>query len=153
DDGELVSREVVELELGAWSTAGAPESVTLPKDLVIVVDDLAELDEAAKAPPPPALERGARIVAAAAEDEVAALAQRGARAFVVPPLDDASAFDLVKRAMPSLPDRLARHLLDRTGRRPGPLRSFVKRAGARAVTSTEEIDDILEGTTGPSMAP
>ncbi len=141
------SREGVRLELEAWDSAA-------PRDqLVIVVDDLAGLDEDARTLLRRAAEQGARIVAVGDEDAVAALAPRGVRTFAVPPLDEASATDLVKRAVPSLPDRLTKHLLDRTGRRPGMLRSFVKRLDGRPVTSTEEIDEILDATSSRSIPP
>ncbi len=144
----LSSREIVELELGAWGGADSPA-----KELVIVVDDLVELEDDAKELLRRAAQNGARIVAAGSEDDVRELAPKGARSFIVPPLDEASAADLVKRAVPSLPDKLARHLLDRTGRRPGTMRSFVRRLEGRVVTSTEEIDEIVDSTSSRSVPP
>ncbi|MBX3206745.1 MAG: sigma 54-interacting transcriptional regulator [Labilithrix sp.] len=158
-DATVSAREVVELELGAWGArepAGEVHSEAKPAssgDLVIVVDDLGGLDDDARARIRRAAEDGARVVAVADEDAVAHLAPRGVRTFVVPPLDESSAVDLVKRAIPSLPDRLTKHLLDRTGRRPGPLRSFVKRLEGRAITSTEEIDELLDATSSRSLPP
>ena len=147
----MSSRDVVELELGTWGGIDAP----VP-GLVIVVDDLGALEDDARAALERAVRGGARIVAVGEEAAVAALA--GAKkatmsVFEVPPLDDASASELVKRAVPSLPDRLARHLLDRVERRPGQLRSFVKKLGGRAVTSIEEIDEILDASSGRSIPP
>ena len=147
-DSTVSSAEVVELELEAWGTSASPAD-----GLVIVVDDLGALDDGSRARIRRAAEGGARIVAVADEDAVTALAPRGVRTFVVPPLDESSAAELVKRAIPSLPDRLTKHLVDRTGRRPGPLRSFVKRLEGRAVTSTEEIDEILDATSSRSVPP
>jgi serine/threonine-protein kinase PknK len=147
----LSSREVVELELGAWGGIDAPVA-----GLVVVVDDLSGLEADARAALKLAAERGARIVAVGDEDAVAQLASgtaAGIGVFEVPPLDEASASDLVKRAIPSLPDRLARHLLDRVQRRPGQLRSFVKRLGGGAVTSIEEIDELLDASAGRSISP
>ncbi|MCW5834719.1 MAG: protein kinase, partial [Labilithrix sp.] len=162
-DATVSSLEVVELELDAWKARGraaearddAPSEATpiAAGDLVVVVDDLDGLDDAARARIRRAAEEGARVVAVADEDAVAALAPRGVRTFVVPPLDDSSAAELVKRAIPSLPDRLTEHLLARTGRRPGALRSFVKRLAGRAITSTEEIDDLLDATSSRSVPP
>jgi serine/threonine-protein kinase PknK len=144
-DEAVTSRELVDLELEPWDGAEA--------NVVVIVDDLAGLEDEARTRLRRAAENGARIVAVGDEEQVATLAPRGVRAFVVPPLDDASATDLVKRAIPSLPDRLTKHLLDRTGRRPGPLRDFVKRLEGRAVTSAEEIDEIIDTTSMPSPAP
>jgi serine/threonine-protein kinase PknK len=153
-DAMVTSREVVELELGAWTKIDSEHKTVQPREeLVIVVDDLAGLDDDARRRIHRAAEEGARIVAVGDEDAVAALAPRGVRTFVVPPLDDASATELVTRAIPSLPDRLTKHLLDRTGRRPGPLRSFVKRLDGRAVTSTEEIDELLDTSSSRSIPP
>ncbi|MDB4937878.1 MAG: putative sensory histidine kinase YfhA [Labilithrix sp.] len=147
----ISSRDVVDLELGAWGGPTKPVH-----GLVVVVDDLAALEPDALVALKVAADHGARIVAVGDEDAVAALAANGAagvRAFEVPPLDDASASELVKRAVPSLPDRLARHLLDRVQRRPGQLRAFVKRLGGHAVTSTEEIDDLIDASSRRSFPP
>ncbi len=147
----ISSREVVELELGVWGGIDAPVA-----GLVVVVDDLAALDDDAIAALKRAAERGARIVAVGDEAVVASLTRDGAsgvRVFEVPPLDDASASELVKRAVPSLPDRLAQHLLQRVQRRPGQLRSFVKRLGGHAVTSVEEIDEIVDASSRRSVPP
>jgi serine/threonine-protein kinase PknK len=147
----ISSREVVELELGVWG--GIEKPVT---GLVVVVDDLAALDPDARNALKVAAEHGARIVAVGDEDAVAALTSKdgpGVRVFEVPALDDACASELVKRAVPSLPDRLARHLLDRVQRRPGPLRSFVKRLGGHAVTSIEEIDELIDASSRRSVPP
>lgn len=155
-DELISSRDVVDLELEAWGTDGAGLSEQDPnqtKSLILVVDDLTALDDDARGRLRCAAESGARIVAVADEASVAALAPRGVRTFVVPPLDDATATDLVKRAIPSLPDRLTRHLLDRTGRRPGPLRSLVKGLEGRPVTSTEEIDELIDSTSPRSAPP
>ena len=155
DDTDLTprsisSREVVELELDAWGGIDAPV-----KGLVIVVDDLAGLDDDARAALAKAASHGARIVAVGERDDVRALVKNGAdlTTFDVPPLDTSAAGDLVKRAVPSLPDRLATHLLERVGRRPGQLRSFVKKLGGRAVTSIEEIDEILSASSKRSVPP
>ena len=140
DDEEL---DVVELELEGKN----------PDGLVIVIDDLTHLSPEARVKIRNAANGGARVVAVGTEDELAQIAPRGVRTFVVPPLDEASAGDLVKRAIPSLPDRLMKHLLDRTGRRPGTLRSFVRKLEGRAVTSVEEIDEILDATSSRSIPP
>ncbi|MBS2019672.1 MAG: sigma 54-interacting transcriptional regulator [Deltaproteobacteria bacterium] len=146
----ISSEEVVDLELDAWGGVDAPV-----KGLVVVVDDLAGLDEGARAELAKAAANGARLVVVGELADVRSLAKRGAEVtvFEVPPLDVAAASDLVRRAVPSLPDRLATHLLERVGRRPGQLRSFVKRLGGRAVTSVEEIDEILSASSKRSVPP
>jgi transcriptional regulator with GAF, ATPase, and Fis domain/predicted Ser/Thr protein kinase len=144
----ISSREVVELELGVWGGIDAPTA-----GLVVVVDDLSGLDDDARAALERAALHGARIVAVGDEAAVARLSRKGTAVFEVPPLDDACAAELVKRAVPSLPDRLARHLLERVQRRPGLLRSFVKRLGGRAITSIEEIDEIVDASSRRSVPP
>ena len=144
----MTSREVVELELGVWGGTDAPVA-----GLVVVVDDLSGLDEDARAALARVVQRGARLVAVGEEDAVSALSSKGTTRFEVPPLDDTSASELVKRAVPSLPDRLARHLLERVQRRPGLLRSFVKRLGGRAVTSVDEVDEIVDASSRRSVPP
>ena len=144
----ISSREVVELELGVWGGVEAPVA-----GLVVVVDDFSGLDDDARAALKRAVQRGARLVAVGDAEAVGALSSKGTAVFEVPPLDDASAAELVKRAVPSLPDRLARHLLERVQRRPGLLRSFVKRLGGRAVTSVDEIDEIVDASSRRSVPP
>lgn len=139
-DGASSLLESIELELASGTKRPGRER------LVVVIDDLAALDARARDRiRRAAIDEGARIVAVATEDELSELA-RGVRTFVVPPLDDPSAADLVKRAIPSLPDRLVEHLLERSGRRPGALRSFVGRLGGRPVTSIEDLDELLDAT-------
>ncbi len=148
--GALSSRAIVELELDVWGGAASPRS-----GLVVVVDDLSAFDEDARATLTRAVQNGARIVAVGDRALVSALASGGkeAHVFEVPPLDASSASDLVKRAIPSLPARLEQHLLGRVDYRPGQLRSFVKRLGGRAITSVEEIDEILDASSGRSVPP
>ncbi len=142
--------EMIELELASWGGARTPAA-----GLVLVVDDLAGFDEDARALLREAVEHGARLVAVVGDGEsdraiVDDLAIAGVTAFEVPPLDPASASELVRRAIPSLPDKLAAHLLARVDRRPGRLRSFVRRLGGAAVTSVEEVDAILAAPSGKS---
>ncbi|MDB4944882.1 MAG: putative sensory histidine kinase YfhA [Labilithrix sp.] len=144
----LSSLEVVRLELGAWGGAAAPRP-----GLVAVVDDLATLDEHARSELRDALSRGMRLVAVGTASDVGALVAGRVTEFEVPPLDAACASELVKRAIPSLPARLESHLLERTGSRPGGLRSFVKRLGKRVITSAEEIDELLGAPPGASVPP
>jgi serine/threonine-protein kinase PknK len=141
--GSATTHELLASELGGTIAAG----------LVVTVDDLDALDEDAHALLRRAAERGARVVAVGELESVSAIAAKAAHTFDVPPLDDASARELVKRAVPSLPNKLADHLLDRVERRPGAIRSFVRRVGSRAITSVEEIDEILSASSGRSMPP
>ncbi|MCC6217095.1 MAG: sigma 54-interacting transcriptional regulator [Polyangiaceae bacterium] len=120
--GRLLERE---LEPGA------------PPDVVIVVDDASRLDADARSVVERARQRGARIVATGAEwltPEVT---------FVVPPLPDEVARELVRRAAPALTERLARHLVTCVGARPGPLREALRSLGDEPVASERDIDAAL----------
>ena len=129
------------------SPAAAELVEELEAGAVLVVDDLAAIDADAGARIARALAEGARLVAVGTEADVAKLAR--ARAFVVAPLDEASATEIMRRAIPSLPDRLLGHLLARTERRPGELRGFVRRLAGRPVTSADEIDAVLDARSTP----
>ncbi len=80
------------------------------------------------------------------------MAKGRTRAFVVPPLDARSAEELVRRAVPSLPDAIRPHLVERVEGRPGTLRAFLKKARGRAIVSAEDIDTVFATTSG-SVAP
>ncbi len=144
----MTPREIVELELGPWGGSETPAA-----GLVVVVDDVAVLDREATNVLRQASENGARLVASGDPAVLSQIASGATRTFDVPPLDEQSAAELVRRAVPSLPDRLARHLLTRAERRPGVLRTFVKRLGGRPVTELGEIDEILATPSGHSVPP
>ena len=76
-------------------------------------------------------------------DGVRGASARGAR----------GAAELVRRSVPSLPDALRAHLVERVGRRPGALRAAVRLLAGRAIVSQEDIDAALGATSRPSMAP
>jgi len=127
----------LDLELEAWPSV---------EGLFVVADDLEAFSANDRERLRDASGAGATIVAVGEEADLAPLVTGKVRSFVVPPLDDAAALDLVRRAVPSLPERLARHLLERTGRRPGALRAFVRAAAGALVTSIEEIDALLDAS-------
>ncbi len=152
--GGISSSEVIELELDPWG--GIDEPVA---GLVIVVDDLSLLDESARLKLRRATRSGASLVVVGDALAAAALAREGGTQSVVfemPPLDESDALNLLMRAVPSLPQGLTRHILERVEWRPGRLRSFVKRLGRRALTSAAEIDaliDFASDTLGSGQAP
>jgi transcriptional regulator with GAF, ATPase, and Fis domain len=135
-------REAIELDLAGLRTS----SVTL------VVDDLDALDVTATRVVERASHAGAKLVAVGGRDEVRKLAKGKTRVFEVPPLDARSADELVRRAVPSLPDALRPHLLERLLGRPGTLRAFVKKARGRAIVAPEDIDAVF-ATSAASAAP
>ena len=132
----ITAREVVELELAAWQGDVA-------SGLLIVVDDMDALDDAARLPIRRASESGARVVGVTTRSDLAELARGRTSTFEVPPLDPRYAEELVQRVMPSLPDALRAHLVARVEGRPGTLRATMRRLGSRAIVSTEDVDAIL----------
>jgi serine/threonine-protein kinase PknK len=101
------------------------------------------LDDAAKLVLSRASEGGAKLVVVGEESDLRPLAKGRTRAFVVPPLDARSAEELVHRAVPSLPDAIRPHLLERVEGRPGTLRAFLKKARGRAIVSAADIDAVF----------
>ncbi|MEO6574105.1 MAG: tetratricopeptide repeat protein, partial [Polyangiaceae bacterium] len=132
----LSPREGVELELGSLGPAVAKG--------IIIVDDAHILDDAAQAAIKDASARGARIVAVASRALVGRLAKGKCQVFEVPALDPSDAEELVRRAMPSLPNTLLAHLLSQVKGTPGRLRSTMKRLSGRAIVSKEDIDATLD---------
>lgn len=143
----MTAREVVELELAAWRRESG-----LEPELIVVVDDVHALDEAARLALRAASEGGARIVGVGARDELAKIATGRARTFDVPQLEARAAEELVLRAMPSLPDALRAHLVARVEGRPGTLRAILRRLGRRAIVSEEDVGAVLAAPEG-SMPP
>jgi transcriptional regulator with GAF, ATPase, and Fis domain len=90
-----------------------------------------------------ASQEGAKLIAVGTRDRVLAVSKGRTRVFEVAPLDAGSADELVKRAVPSLPDALRGHLLERLEGRPGKLRAFVRKARGRAIVSAEDIDAVF----------
>jgi serine/threonine-protein kinase PknK len=151
--GGMTSREVVDLELAPWATRPAGDAEMTR--LVLIVDDVGALDDAARAAIRHAADRGARVVAIASRELASSLTSKTCIPFLVPTLDASTADELVRRAMPSLPDALRTHLVAKSGARPGPLRAFIKRLAGRAFVSADEVDAILATEPGtippPSM--
>lgn len=62
---------------------------------------------------------------------------------LVPALDDASVERLVRLALPSLSAAAAGRIRERSGQRPGPLRTLAARLATHAVVSAEELEALL----------
>jgi transcriptional regulator with GAF, ATPase, and Fis domain len=140
-------REVVEFELAPYGSVAAGEQWTAP---VVVVDDAEQLDEPARLALRRASESGATLVVVAPIDAASALVGGRCVGFAVRALDADAAAELVHRSVPSLPDALRMHLVERTGRRPGALRVAVRRLSGRAIVSKEDVDAALESADRPS---
>ena len=143
---ESPTHDAVELELGADDQKGRA-------GLLLVLDDIDVLDDAGRLSLRRASEAGARIVAVGSRDDVARVARGDCRAFDVPPLDPRAAEELVQRAMPSLPDALRAHLIERVDGRPGTLRAVIRRLAGRAIVSTTDLDAVLDAPRTHPFAP
>jgi len=143
----MAMTDVVELELAQHARSDADRAHPL-----VIVDDAEELDEAGRASLRRASQGGARLVVVAPRASVADLAGVEPVPFVVDPLDTDAAAELVHRSVPSLPDALRAHLVERIGGRPGVLRTAVRRLAGRPIVSREDIDAALGGAV-PSAAP
>ncbi|HSQ62201.1 MAG TPA: sigma 54-interacting transcriptional regulator [Polyangiaceae bacterium] len=133
---ELSRRDALALELGPELGEG-----------ILAVDDADELDEPSRALLREAVRKGAKLVVVGSAAIATACGARSVRVFEVPPLDEATTSELLRRAMPSLSSALGRRLATRAGGCPGPLRAAVRSLAGRAVVSEADIDDALEQAT------
>jgi serine/threonine-protein kinase PknK len=133
----------------------APQSLAAELDahaglsgVVTVVDDADALDEAGFARLSKARTEGARLVLVGGTRFA-----DGAVDFAVPPLDERAAMELVRRAVPSLTDKLLRRVVALAGGRPGELRRLVRLIAADAVASAEDIEQKLGASADPVTVP
>jgi hypothetical protein len=109
---------------------------------VIVLCDAADALESESVE---ALERarvaGARLVLVGGERWA-----ENSRDIEVPPLDERAAIDLVRRAVPSLTDKLQKRVVAASGGYPGELRRLVRLIATDAVASPEDIERKLGAT-------
>ncbi len=109
------------------------------------LDDVAALRRASDA--------GALLVVVGPRARAEKMARGPVTAFVVPALDARAATELVQRSVPSLPDALRAHLVERVGRRPGVLRGAVRALAGKPIVSKEDVDAILGSHSKPSTPP
>jgi transcriptional regulator with GAF, ATPase, and Fis domain len=103
--------------------------------VVVLVDDADAVDDAGFERLSRARAAGARLVLVGGTRF-----REGAAEFAVPPLDERAAMDLVRRAVPSLTDKLLRRVVELGGGRPGELRRLVRLIASDAVASSEDIE-------------
>lgn len=127
DESSTLTLATLEAEIDAH---GSPER------LFVLVDDADALNEAL----------AERLKAA----ESLCLVTVGGRAiapdaavFEVPPLDSHAAQELVRRAIPSLTDRVVKRLYDVAGGRPGELQRLVRLIAREAVAGEEDVERLL----------
>ena len=131
DDASVGDDAAVEAELGTdrqW------------RGVVVLVDGIDRLPPASQKAVETARDAGARLVVVG-EGELA----EGARPFEVPPLEMRPAIDLVRRAVPSLTERLQNRVFQASGGRPGQLKDLVARIASEAIASEEDFDRLIDG--------
>ena len=126
------SEEALAIELA--TALGQPEAT--PEAFgahggVLIVEDAAAGDVQLEA----LRKTGARVIARRSDS-------RG-RKYVVTPLTERDALEIVRRALPSLPDAVLARIVTRGEGRPGRLRAIVDAIGDRAIVRAESVDVIV----------
>jgi serine/threonine-protein kinase PknK len=106
---------------------------------VLLVDDADSLTAAAESRITKARSLGLRVVAVRGE------ARSPVAVFPVPPLDRSAAAVLLRRAVPSLPERIVDQLLTSSECRPGELRRLVRSIASEAVVGATDIERLQGG--------
>ncbi len=73
--------------------------------------------------------------------------------FVVPPLEEHCAIDLLRRAVPSLTQSLLQRIVEVSGARPGELRRLVRIIASDAVASADDLERVLGSVDVSSVVP
>jgi serine/threonine-protein kinase PknK len=134
DESLAASATAVRAEMAAYSSF---------RDVLILADEASRLAPECHPDLVRARKEGARIVAVG-ENAVTP----GAVPFDVPPLGAHAATELVRRAVPSLTDRLVKRVVDTCRGRPGELRRFVRAIAERAIASERDLDELASGFEG-----
>ena len=113
-------------------------------EVTILVDDSDALPVEIKDEIARARKAGARVVLVSD-----ALGAEATESFDVPPLGAHAAAELLRRAVPSLTERLIKRVVESCEARPGKLRSFVKLAAEQAVASEGDVLELLSGLERP----
>ena len=129
DEHVAAAPRAVEAELSAISSFAG---------VTVLVDDADALDDQAWSALLKSRDAGAKLVVAGGER-----LGNVAKIFEIPPLDEAAATDLVRRAIPSLTESLVERVVEASGCRPGELRRIVRALASEAVASQEDIEQIL----------
>lgn len=134
DESLVASAEAVRAEMRAHASFA---------DVLIVADDSSRLARDCLADLEAARREGARLVLVGDGPLT-----EGAVPFDVPPLGIHAATELVRRAVPSLTDRLVKRVVDTCRGRPGELRRFVRLIAERAIASERDLEELASGFEG-----
>ena len=110
------------------------------RGVIVLVDDADALEPESAQALEKARAAGARLVL------VGGTGWTDAREIEVPPLDERASTDLVRRAVPSLTEKLQKRVVAASGGYPGELRRLVRLIASDAVASPEDIERKLGAT-------
>lgn len=130
------------------AVAAEVQACGAPDHLSLLVDDADALGERTSAVVREAREKGARIVSVGMNDF-------GAEAlnFEVPPLGEHAALELLRRAIPSLTERMAKRINAGAMGLPGELKRYVGLLAKTPVVADEDVDRVLFRTASNSLLP
>ncbi len=120
--------------IAAGWAASEIEACARPGALLFIDGEIGELESALDA----AAERGAQLVRVVTDERDTD--------FLIPALEMPVVVELLRGALPGMPEELMQRLVERVGAHPGALRQFVLAAGTSPVASLADIDRILSGS-------
>jgi serine/threonine-protein kinase PknK len=119
-----------------------------PRGVAVLVDDADALDKESVELLEKTRSGGARLVLVGGERWA-----EDAATFVMPPLDERAATELVRRAIPSLTENLLKRVVEVSGGRPGELRRLVRLIATDAVASAQDIERKLGASQDTASVP
>jgi len=118
--------------------------------VLVLVDDAEELADSSVVQLTEALAHGARLVSVGGTTfSTSGLVHE----FVVPPLDEQAAVDLLRGAVPSLTQSLQKRVFEASAGRPGELRRLVRIIASEAVASADDLEAVLGSVVARSVPP
>ena len=119
-------------------------------EVIILVDDSEQLDQQTVGRLAAARKADAKLVLAASKARLVPLATH-VEVFPIPPLDEPSITELLRRAIPSLSDAVIAEMMTRSKRRPGKLRAMVRRLEGQTIVVPSDLGRILEAKEGVTV--
>ncbi|HYP74939.1 MAG TPA: sigma 54-interacting transcriptional regulator [Polyangiaceae bacterium] len=135
---DVASASSLNAELGAHASL---------QGVLVLVDDADALNESSLSSLVRARAQGARLVTVGGASWPSPVLD-----FVVPPLDEQAAIDLLRGAVPSLTQSLLKRVFEVSEGRPGELRRLVRIIASDAVASAEDLERVL-GDVDPRSVP
>ncbi|MES1174715.1 MAG: sigma 54-interacting transcriptional regulator [Myxococcales bacterium] len=135
---DVASSSSLKAELGAHSSL---------RGILVLVDDADGLGAESLALLEAARAQGARLVTVGGSLAAPVVD------FVVPPLDEQAAIELVRRAVPSLMPAFLQRVFEAAGGRPGELRRLVRIIAGDAVASADDLERVLGAVQVPTAMP